>query len=210
MKKLISAAAIASLGAIAMLPAAYAADTWGDNQSNPSGAYVGAGWGRFNLHVRHLDAGNTSVTSITTADDNAWKAFVGYRLNPYISLEGDYVDFGRPSDRFTATGSNGNYRVDLSGFAPYVIGTIPLGPVELSAKLGYVYYNVDSRVNFDSPGSGQSAGIDTSHSRTDLAYGAGVGATFFEHLNVKAEYEVLDIDNAPSSNAVWLTAAWRF
>lgn len=208
MKKLSIAAAL-TVGALTMMSTAGAADPWGEND-NPSGPYVGASVGRFNLHVRHLDAGNTSVTSITASDDNSWKVFGGYRFNPYIAIEGDYIDFGSPNDRFTATGSNGNYRIDLSGFAPYVVGSVPLGPVELFAKVGYVYYNVDTRVNFDSPGPGQNAGIDTSHTRSDIAYGGGIGTTLFQHLNIKAEYEVFDIDNAPSSNAVWLTAAWRF
>jgi opacity protein-like surface antigen len=195
---------------LATISTANAQSTWNTNTDNPSGPYVGAGWGRFDLHVRNLDAGSRSVTSISTSDENAWKVFGGYRFNPFIAIEGDYIDFGRSSDRFTATGSNGNYRVDLSGFAPYVIGSAPLGPVELFAKLGWIYYDVDTRVNFDSPGPGQSAGIDTSHTHSDLAYGAGIGATILDHLHLRAEYEVIDIENAKNSNAIWVSAAWRF
>jgi hypothetical protein len=35
------------------------------------------------------------------------------------------------------TGSSGDYRLRLKGFAPCVIGTLPLGPVELFGKAGY-------------------------------------------------------------------------
>src|SRR5689334_18065403 len=93
---------------------------------NPSGPYVGLGWGQFNLRVDRLDDVGAAINSVTNSDDNSWKAFVGYRFNPYVAIEGAYVDFGRPSDRFDAVGSDGNYRFDISGFAPYVIGTAPL------------------------------------------------------------------------------------
>jgi hypothetical protein len=52
--------------------------------------------------------------------------------------------------------------------------------------------------------------VDSTHSRTDLLYGGGVGMTFIDHLHVRAEYETVDIDNAKNSDAFWLSAAWRF
>jgi len=173
---------------------------------NPSGPYVGAGWGRFNLDINNLSEAGSAVSSIAKSDDNAWKIFAGYRVNPYLSFEAAYVDFGKPGDRFSATGSDGNYRVKLSGFAPYVIGTVPLGPVELFGKVGYYFYNEDIRVDFDAPGPG----VDSSHSGSSFIYGGGVGITLLERVNVRAEYEKVDVDRAKSSDAIWLSAAWRF
>lgn len=172
---------------------------------NPSGPYIGAGWGQFNLHLKNLDDVGAAVNSVTDSSDNAWKAYVGYRFSPYWSVEAAYIDFGRPSDTFQGTGSNGNYRVQMSGFAPNIVGTIPLGPIELFGKAGYYFYDVDTRVNFS---SGQF--IQTKHSRSDLLYGVGVGITFFGHLNARAEYERIDIKNAGDSDAFWLGGGWRF
>ena len=64
----------------------------------------------------------------------AGKAFVGWRFNPYLAVEAAHVDFGTPHDRFTTTGSSGDYQVELSGLAPFVVASVPLGrsssPVE--------------------------------------------------------------------------------
>jgi hypothetical protein len=140
-------------------------------------------------------------------DDTAWKAFVGWRFNPYIALELSYVDFGNPNGRATASGSSGDYQVDLSGFAPYVIGSFPLGPVELFAKAGYYFYDVDLKADFDDP---LHPDVDSSKSDEDFVYGFGVGITFFEHLHARLEYEKIDSDALDDADAIWASGAWRF
>ncbi len=191
---------------VAALLVALCASTAMAQADNPDGPYVGAGWGRFNLNIKNLSDAGSAASSIAHSNDNAWKLFTGYRFNPYVALEAAYIDLGRPSDRFSATGSNGNYRVNISGFSPAVIGSLPLGPVELFAKIGEYYYDSKVRLTFDSPGTS----IESSHRRNDLLYGGGVGVTFFEHLHVRAEYETIEIRNAKNSDALWLSAAWRF
>ena len=153
----------------------------------------------------NLEEAGSAITSIAKSDDNAWKIFAGYRFNPYFSLEAAYIDFGDPGNNFSATGTNGNYKVGLSGFAPYAIGTIPVGPVELFAKVGYYFYDVDLKVDFDRPGPD----IDSSHSEDDFLYGIGAGITIGDHLHLRAEYEIVDL-NSGQSDAMWLSAAWRF
>lgn len=175
-------------------------------QANPSGPYVGGGWGQVNLDIHNLSDVGTATSDIVKGDDNAWKLFAGWRFNPYFAVEAAYVDYGRPSDRFDSSGSNGNYRVDLSGFAPTVIGSLPMGRAELFAKAGSYFYDVTVRVDFDNPGPD----LRSSHSRNDFMYGAGAGYTFSDTVHVRAEYEVVDLQNASNTNAIWLTAAWRF
>ena len=174
---------------------------------SPAGPYVGIGWGHFNLKMDNLDDVGTAVNSIAHSGDDAWKVFAGYRVSPYLSFEGDYVNFGRPGDSFTGTGSDGNYRLRLSGFAPYVVGNLPAGPFEVFAKAGYLFYNGKLDVNFNQPGSQV---IESTHSRSRLVYGGGIGITFLDHLNVNAEYDVVRIQDANNSNAFWLSTAWRF
>jgi opacity protein-like surface antigen len=200
MRKTIVATAVALMGVAASVSANAA------ESDNPSGFYVGAGWGQFNLDVDGLDEAGSAIESIVETDSNAWKIFTGYRLNPYLAFEAAYIDFGSANDRFEASGSDGNYEIDVSGFAPYVIGTIPLGPVELFGKVGYYFYDIDVNVDLDAPGPD----VDSSHSDSNFLYGGGLGVTLFERLNVRAEYEIIDLDRAPNSDAMWLSASWRF
>jgi OOP family OmpA-OmpF porin len=174
---------------------------------NPSGPYIGGGYGRFDLHVHNFGDIGQAADTIVDSNDNAWKVFGGWRLNPYFALEGAYIDLGTPGDRFTATGSSGTYKVHATGFAPSVIGAVPLGPVEIFAKAGYYYYNVKLTVNVQSL---SGASVESSHSRSDFLYGAGAGLTFMDHLHVRAEYERINMANYSNSDALWLTAAWRF
>ena len=41
---------------------------------------------------------------------------------------------------------------DLAGFAGYLVGTLPIGIFEASAKLGYYFHDVDVDVDFDNVG----------------------------------------------------------
>jgi hypothetical protein len=175
-------------------------------QENPSGFYLGAGVGQFNVQIDDVDQTDDAIERLDD-DDAAWKAFVGWRFNPYIALEAAYIDFGTPNSRSDASGSSGDFRVDISGFAPYLIGTVPLGPVELFAKIGYYFYDVDLRADIDDP---LAPDIDSSSSDEDLLYGVGVGMTFFERLNARLEYERIDSDVLDDADAIWASASWRF
>lgn len=174
---------------------------------NTGGPYVGAGYGRFNLHVHNFNDVGQAADTIADSNDNAWKLFAGWRLNPYFALEGAYINLGHPGEKFVSSGSNGTYDVKVTGFAPTAVASLPLGPVEIFAKAGYYFYDVKLDVNVQSLGS---AGIQSSHSRSDFLYGAGAGITFLDHLHVRGEYERIDIKDYDSSDALWLTAAWRF
>lgn len=170
-------------------------------QENDEGFYVGAGVGQFNVQIDDIDDTDEAIERLDD-EDTSWKAFVGWRLNPYFALELAYVDFGGPEESFESSGSDGDFRVELSGFAPYVIGSFPLGPLELFGKVGYYFYDVD--ITTDLPE------IDSSSSEEDLLYGFGAGVTFFERLHARLEYEKIDSDTVDDADAIWLSGAWRF
>ena len=197
MSRMIALAAVALLG----MGTAYA-QGMGDNER---GFYFGGGVGQFNVELDGLDGVDEAIEDLD-ADDTSWKAFIGYRLNPYISFEAAYLDFGRPNDDFSTSGSSGDYTVELAGFAPYIVGTVPIGPVELSARAGYYIYDLETSVDIDDLGDDVFTSDDSGE---DFVYGLGVGLTMFERLNARLEYEVIDLPGA-DANAFWLSGSWRF
>ena len=190
------AAALAAVSMVAV-PAAFA-----QQQEEVSGFYVGAGAGQFNAHIDDVSDVDATVDE-WDEDDTAYKVFAGYRLNRFLAFELDYVNLGEPSGN-VVPGFNVDSSVD--GFAPYVVGTLPLGPYfELYGRAGYYFYDatrgvtdtLDNRVEFDEESE-------------DFVYGAGVGANIGEKFNLRFEYEKYDIEGLDDTDALWLTAAWRF
>lgn len=176
-----------------------------------SGFYVGAGLG--------LSSVDTDSIEIIEGDSykfddgsTAWKIFGGWRMNKYLSFELAYFDTGTLDDEVTfdvgeTTELFAKTEVNLSGWAPYVVGTFPIGIFELSGKLGYAFYeaDVDIFTTFD----GEEFSSGDSESDDDFTWGVGAGVTLFEHLNVKLEYEAIEVSDA-NADVWWLTGAWRF
>lgn len=192
---------------ITLAVATFAGQAMADD--NDSGPYVGAGYGQFDVTIENLETAGQAIGDIDT-DDGAWKAFFGWRFNKFLSLEADYVDLGNPRGNFDASGSDGDYSVELSGFSGYLIGTLPITIFELSAKVGYYFHDVEINVNLDNVGAGNGNVLDTDDSGEAFVYGVGAGVTLIDHLNVLVEYERMDFDNLSDAYVLWLTGAWRF
>jgi hypothetical protein len=165
-------------------------------QENDTGLYLGAGVGRFDVEIDDVDALGSTVESFDS-DDTSWKIFAGWRFLPFLAVEVDYIDFGKPEDRI----GDVDLEAELSGVAPYVIGTLPLGPIELFAKAGYYFYDLEV--------SGRDV-VSVDESDEDFVYGGGVGLTLFDHLHARLEYELIDVSRVEDANALWLSGAWRF
>jgi opacity protein-like surface antigen len=190
------AAALAALS-VALGSAAYAQE-----QQEVSGFYLGAGAGQFRAGIDDVDDIDETVDA-WDEDDTAYKIFAGYRLNRFLAFELDYINLGEPSGA-VVPGRNVDSAVD--GFAPFVVGTLPLGPYfEVYGRAGYYFYDatrgvedeLDNRVEFDEESE-------------DFVYGAGVGANLGEKLNLRLEYEKYDLEGLDDADALWLNAAWRF
>ena len=71
-------------GITAVLAAATLATAAGAHaMDNDSGFYAGAGVGSFNLDIDNPDDVVDTIDAYKS-DDTAWKAFGGWRLNPYL------------------------------------------------------------------------------------------------------------------------------
>jgi opacity protein-like surface antigen len=199
----IAAALALSVG---IIESARAGDS--EQPSGPvSGFYLGAGWGRFNLKPENISDVGTGLVDVTRAHDDAFKITGGYRFMPYVALEADYIDFGTPNSTFYTSGSDGNYKLHASGFAPMGVATVPLGPFEIFGKAGWLFTNNDVHVYLNQPGQQV---IQSSHSSTDFMWGGGLGVTLARHFNINAEYDRIKLENAHDSDALWLAAQWRF
>lgn len=188
------AALAASLGLAAVAQA--------QEPQDARGFYLGGGLGQFNAGIDDVDQIPDTVDKWKDSD-TAYKIFGGYRLNRFLAFELDYVNLGKPSGD-VVPGFNVDSAVD--GFAPYVVGTIPLGQYfELYGRAGYYFYDattaltdtLDNRVAFKEDSQ-------------DFVYGGGIGLNLGEKFNLRAEYERYDIKNLDDADALWLTAAWRF
>ena len=188
--------------ALALLSVALAPAAFSQEQEEVSGFYLGGAIGKFNAKIDDVNQVDNSVDS-WNEDDSAYKIFAGYRLNRFVGFEAAYINLGKPSGA-VVPGFNVDQSVD--GFAPYVVGTIPLGPYfELNGRLGYYFYDANQRqrstVNGDLQFDEESQG---------LAWGGGIGANIGEKFNVKLEYERYDLERLNDADALWLNAAWRF
>ena len=199
MRKVISVAGV--LVALAAGPALAQSDN--DRRSdldNPQGAYIGAGVGDFSAAVDEIDAiDDVDDVGIDFSDgDNAMKLFGGYRFNRFLAVQADYVDFGESSGAVSPSVSGTS---DIQGIAPSVVGTLPIGPIELFGRVGMMFYEVDLNL---------TGGRVVDESGEDLVWGAGIGIDIAERFNVRLEYEEIDIERLDESDAVWLSAAWKF
>jgi hypothetical protein len=178
-------------------------------EENDSGPYVGAAYGEFDTTIEDVEGLEDTLEDLD-ADDSAYKVFFGWRFNPYIAAEIDYIDLGNPRGNFDASGTSGDYEMELAGFGGYAIGSLPLGIFELSAKVGYYFHDLEIQVDLDNIGPGGEDVFDSDDSGEAFVYGIGAGVTLFDHLNAKIEYELMDIDNLDDPYTLWLTGAWRF
>lgn len=168
---------IACLAGLGFAGAACAAD---------NGFYLGASLGQSNVEIRQ---GLANVDG----DDTGYKLIAGIRPLDWLAVEANYIDFGEVKD--------GGAVFANDGLSAFVVGFLPVGPVDLFAKGGLV--KSDSTVKlrgvgklFDSDG-------------TDLAY--GVGAQFrLLSLSLRAEYEVFDVDNVKDLNMLSVGLTYTF
>ena len=120
----------------AMLIALGSGSAFAQSPENDEGLYIGGGVGQFNLEIDGIDGVDEAVETLDDSD-TSWQAFVGWRLNPYFSLQAAYIDFGGPEDDFSTSGAydaNGAFSragLALSAFTlTPALNLVPL-PLEL-------------------------------------------------------------------------------
>ena len=176
-------------------------DDRGPRLRNTEGPYFGIGVGDFSSAVDEINnLDDVDDVGIDFSDsDNATKLFGGWRANRFVALQADYVDFGESSGAVATSVTPGTS--DVQGLAPSVVGTLPLGPIELFGRVGLMFYEIDLNL---------TGGRVIDESGEDLVWGAGAGIDLGERFNLRLEYEKIDIEELDEADALWLNVAWKF
>lgn len=183
MRKHVIAGLLAALS-LASLPA-----TAADN-----GIYLGASVGQSGVEVDEVVDG---FDFDYDADTTAYKLIAGWRFLDWLAVEGDYIDLGSGEDRIAGD----KVEIDVSGVSLSAVGFLPIGPVDLFARVGAVNWDADVSVDgFDAGGSTDG---------TDLTYGVGVQFRVWS-LGIRAEYEIFDISDADNVDLLSLGVTWTF
>jgi OOP family OmpA-OmpF porin len=172
---------------------------------NLDGLYLGGGVGDFSSEVRDINSANDvdDVGIDFTDSSNAMKVFAGWNFNRYFAVQGDYVDFGESSGAVAASAGSPafNGTNDVQGLAPSIVGTIPIGPIELFGRVGVMFYEIDMNL---------SGGRLIDDSGSDMVWSAGLGVDIKDRVNLRLEYEEIDIPQLDEADALWLNLAWKF
>lgn len=160
--------------AVAAIPA-----TAADN-----GFYLGASIGGSSIKVSEFD--EELGTLDFSGGDFAYKLFAGYRFMSFLGVEAGYVDLGSPND---SVGDDINARIGVDGWDAFAVGFLPIGPVDVFAKLGLISWDADIRAAFE------NIVEHDSDDGIDVVWGLGV-AFRLGSLAVRAEGERFELGNA--------------
>ncbi|TDF83400.1 outer membrane beta-barrel protein [Pseudomonas sp. H9] len=164
------------MNVVKQLVAAFCVFTSLNAMADDRGLYLGGG-------VTRVEADEHQLSD----DDTAYKAFVGYRLNPYLAVEGAWVDLGDLGGKY---GSFDGHSVQAAAHLGFPIGQ----RIRLFASAGVHAWDADKDVAGDS-------------SDLDMTYGLGVEMDVLRNVGVRLEQEVLkvgDIDLDQTSASVYL------
>jgi opacity protein-like surface antigen len=193
-----------------------------------SGFYVGASVGigsysindgkvsnafesRFAEHNITLSTGSSQVND----DATTWQAIVGYRILPYLAVEGSWLDLagatykGEGVARFGASTAvlpvttRGEW--NASGFPLTALGILPIGDTwEVFLRAGVFIGNVDMKLKVETQDGAQQGHDNTSQSSTQFIGGAGVNANFLDNWTARFEWEAMpSIGNDKTGSANW-------
>jgi len=180
---------IAKLASAALLPALWA----GAAHAQSEGWYIGAGAGqsRANNAASCSDLNDVFLPGFDcTSNDTStgWKLFAGYQFNPYLAVEGGYVDLGNfkisasgnfagpplPPGPGMASGSD-----KASGFNLDAVGTLPINDqFGLIGRIGVFAWSLDASATASQTNAVPTLSASTSDKPSGTGADFGVGAKF--------------------------------
>ena len=186
------------------------------------GFYLGASGGQTTVDKDAKDLGldTSSITALQNFEiddsDTGWKAYLGYQFLPWLGIEGGYVDLGSASKTRTVTNASGtdfraNGNADFTGWEGFLVGTIPIGPVDLFAKVGGANLKVDGNVNVTNLDTSESNRTSGNDNDAQLAYGVGAAYNFGKgHWGLRVEAEGYDDNEVDDLYFISAGIVYRF
>jgi hypothetical protein len=140
-------------------------------QSAAAGVYFGAAGGesRFEQTISGYSFRN---------DATAWSVHAGFSMFKFFGLEAEYADLGKADDSVSGV----RLESDVTSYALFAVGTLPLGPVDLYGKVGMARWNADGTI------SDGTLTASTNADGTDPAWSAGVAWRFAPLVSLRFEY----------------------
>jgi OmpA-OmpF porin, OOP family len=176
------------LSALAVVGMLVNADVQADDAQH-SGFYLGTGLGVATNKVDDFESDGIAV-----------KLLGGYTFNQYFAVEAEYIYAGTLED----TIEDVELSVKSDGVVVAALGKLPLADgFSLFAKLGYTFY--DEKVK----ASRGDVSLTEKNSGEDLLYGVGADLWLGRKFQLRAEYEVVDVEDA-DFNVVSASAVFRF
>jgi opacity protein-like surface antigen len=150
------------------------------------GFYAGVGIGSGTIEVDEVDFDES---------DTAFKIFGGYQFNENFAVELTYLDGGAPEMTVSGPGVTGSVEAEVTGLNAAVLGRIPLASTfAIFGKIGLTSYDVEAtgRVN-------NQVIVSGSDSSEEITYGVGGAFSFGPSFEMRAEYEMADINDGDYS-----------
>jgi len=133
--------------------------------------------------IDNLSVGGQEIDDLGDADNfqddrSSWKAFAGVWLNDFVGIEGQYLDMGEYKE--------GSFSFDPSGFTGALMLGLPAGDhSRVYVKGGQFWWNADLK---------GPLGYDDEREGTAFFYGVGTSFAVLPQLNLRLEYERVDLD----------------
>jgi len=176
------------LGALLISPAAYANEGW----------YIGAGIGQSTVEE---DDRTVSPRLEFDDDDTAFKVYAGYKFNDYFAFEGQYFDYGEPTDNL----ANGDrVEVTADGFGAYALGILPVSErFDFFGKIGVAWWDAEVK--------NKTTGVRyIDEDGYDLGFGFGASFDITDRFVIRAEFEAIDADKVDEIYSWMASVQWNF
>ena len=163
------------------------------NATDP-GFYIGAGAGQVNTQIDDVFGTNFNFDE----NDFGFKLFGGYRFFPWLSVEGIYLDGGRPEIKDTMGSESASLSIEVQSLVAAAVFSLPIGDTfELFLKPGFAYWDSETSFSFSSP----SVNEKFSEGDNGGAFFIGGGAGWNNgNAGLRLEYEWFDVAPKYDSN----------
>ena len=167
------------------------------------GGYAGVSFGVADID-RRAAVPNLIDSGTVDGRDTGFKLFGGYMFNRVFGAELAWMKLRgvRYSGTFQGSAVT-NGEIDVNGFNLSAVGALPLGPLVIFGKVGFLLW--DSEASDITGGTPFAESFDG----TDVSFGVGVSLNFTRNLGVRAEWERSKILNA-DADFVSVGLVYRF